>query len=110
MVEQPRISNGVHGLKAVGAVALSLWLSACTVLDEAPGRPRVAQEEGDPRTVVSFNALYATNCAGCHGARGEGGAAMGLAAPNYLATAPDEAITQVVAEGRPGTAMPAFAE
>jgi mono/diheme cytochrome c family protein len=107
MTERTRISGGFPWLSAL---ALGLWLSACSVLDEAPGQRKLAQEEVDPRTVVSFDKLYATNCAGCHGVRGVGGAAIGLSAPGYLAIAPDAAIARVIAEGRPGTTMPAFAE
>ncbi|MEI9938622.1 MAG: c-type cytochrome [Pseudomonadota bacterium] len=99
-------SNGVSPL----LIALGLWLAACNALGEAPGQPQIAQEEPDPRTIVSFGELYSTNCAGCHGARGKGGPAIGLSSPGYLAIAPDEAIAHVVAEGRPGTTMPAFAE
>jgi mono/diheme cytochrome c family protein len=107
MVEPIPVSNGVQSFIAL---ALALWLSACTALRDPPGQPKVAQEEVDPRTVVSFDKLYTTNCAGCHGVDGKGGAAIGLSSPGYLAIAPDDAIARVIAEGRPGTAMPAFAE
>jgi cytochrome c oxidase cbb3-type subunit 3/ubiquinol-cytochrome c reductase cytochrome c subunit len=54
--------------------------------------------------------LYGENCAGCHGAEGRGGAAIALANPVYLAIADDAAIRKVIANGVPGTSMPAFAE
>jgi cytochrome c oxidase cbb3-type subunit 3/ubiquinol-cytochrome c reductase cytochrome c subunit len=73
------------------------------------GQPSAEPEVPDPRTVVSFAPLYNLNCAGCHGERGQGGAAVGLASPAYLAYAPDDAIRDVIANGRPGTTMPAFA-
>jgi cytochrome c oxidase cbb3-type subunit III len=73
------------------------------------GQPSAEPEVPDPRTVVSFAPLYNLNCAGCHGERGQGGAALGLAAPAYVAYAPDAAIREVIANGRRGTAMPAFA-
>jgi mono/diheme cytochrome c family protein len=63
----------------------------------------------DPREVVDFATLYAANCAGCHGLQGEGGASIGLASRGYLAVAPDAAIREAIAGGRPRTAMPAFA-
>jgi cytochrome c oxidase cbb3-type subunit 3 len=59
---------------------------------------------------TAFNALYAQNCAGCHGADGTGGAARGLVDAVYLATADDRVVRDVVARGVPQTAMPAFAE
>ena len=62
-----------------------------------------------PNEVADFTVLYATNCAGCHGANGSGGAAIGLGDPVYLAVADDTTIRRVTANGVPGTAMPPFA-
>jgi mono/diheme cytochrome c family protein len=59
---------------------------------------------------LEFSTLYGENCAGCHGAEGRGGAAIALANPVYLAIADDAAIRKVIANGVPGTSMPAFAE
>ncbi|HET8946298.1 MAG TPA: c-type cytochrome [Candidatus Polarisedimenticolia bacterium] len=89
------------------AVAALLLLAAC---DSAPGRPARGSEAPDPREVADFRVLYAANCAGCHGAQGRGGAAIGLADAVYLAIADDASIRKVVAEGVRGTAMPAFAQ
>jgi cytochrome c oxidase cbb3-type subunit 3 len=90
----------------IAALALAL-LAAC---DAAPGRPAKGSEALAPTEVVEFRALYASNCAGCHGRDGRGGAALGLADPVYLAIADDAAIRKVVAGGVRGTAMPAFAQ
>ena len=60
--------------------------------------------------MLDFNTLYATNCAGCHGAEGRGGAALGLAHPTYLAIASDDVIRQAIANGIPRTPMPAFSQ
>ncbi len=68
-------------------------------------RPYVA-----PDKVIEFTAHYGANCAGCHGANGSGGAALGLANPTYLAIASDEVIRRAIADGIPGTPMPAFAK
>jgi len=76
----------------------------------APGAPTADSEVVAPNEVVDFGALYATNCAGCHGENGAGGAAVALADPGYLAIADDAAIRRVTANGVPGTAMPAFAQ
>jgi mono/diheme cytochrome c family protein len=75
----------------------------------APGQPVKGSEALAPTEVLEFRALYAANCAGCHGREGRGGAAIGLADPVYLAIADDAAIRNVVAGGVRGTAMPAFA-
>ena len=83
---------------------------ACGTRGRAPGRPRADSQVVPPTKIVDFNLLYARNCAGCHGANGKGGAAIGLADPVYLAIADDATIRRVTADGVPGTAMPAFAQ
>jgi mono/diheme cytochrome c family protein len=89
-------------------LGLALSLAGCE-RGPAPGQPSAKGEVPDPREVVDFAPLYASNCAGCHGVRGEGGASIGLASRGYLAVAPDAAIRDAIAGGRPRTAMPAFA-
>ncbi len=89
-------------------VALAAALAGCG--DRAlNGNPSDTPEAPDPRTVVTFANLYELNCSGCHGRGGEGGLAVGLASRGYLAYAPDATIRDVIANGRPGTAMPPFA-
>jgi mono/diheme cytochrome c family protein len=83
--------------------------SAACGCNDAPGRPAMDSAVVAPDKVVDFAALYATSCAGCHGANGTGGAAIALADPVYLAVADDVTIRRVTAGGVPGTAMPAFA-
>jgi len=89
-------------------VAASLVLLAGC--GSAPGRPSKDSETLAPNQVVEFRALYAANCAGCHGRQGRGGAAIGLADPVYLAIADDASIRKNTADGVRGTAMPAFAQ
>jgi mono/diheme cytochrome c family protein len=89
----------------LAAIVATVW--AC---DTAPGRPTTDSEVSAPSKVVSFDTLYASNCAGCHGANGTGGLALRLADPVYLAIADDVTIRRVITEGVPGTAMPAFAQ
>jgi cytochrome c oxidase cbb3-type subunit 3 len=74
------------------------------------GQPLQGSETPAPNEVLDFETLYAENCSACHGAEGRGGAAIALADPVYLAIADDAAIRKVIASGRQGTAMPAFAE
>jgi cytochrome c oxidase cbb3-type subunit 3 len=77
--------------------------------NSAPGRPGPDSEVIPPDQIVEFNVLYASNCSGCHGANGKGGAAVSLRDPVFLAIADDTAIRRVAANGVPGTPMPAFA-
>lgn len=71
-----------------------------------PGRHEVRPIPSD--RVVDFAALYAQNCAGCHGADGRFGPAPPLNDPLFLAIVPDSVLAGIVSEGRPGTPMPAF--
>jgi mono/diheme cytochrome c family protein len=63
-----------------------------------------------PNAVLDFNTLYSSNCAGCHGQEGRGGAAIAVGDPVYLALVEESAIRNVIVKGVPGTAMPAFAQ
>ena len=75
-----------------------------------PGQPRAGSMTPAPGEVVEFAALYAENCAGCHGANGRGGAAIALANPVYLAIVDERALRATIADGVRGTSMPAFAQ
>ena len=67
-------------------------------LDESP-------LQGD---VSEGKQLWATHCAGCHGESGQGGSAMSVVHPIFLASASDGFLRVSVAKGRPGTPMPAY--
>lgn len=87
--------------------AFSLLLAGC---DSAHGQPREVSEAISPREVSDFEALFAQNCAGCHGDHGRNGVAISLANPVYLAIASESDMRKVIAQGAHGTSMPAFAE
>ena len=90
-------------LPALGA----LLVSACGT---PHGQPQQDSVNLAPNEVLEFGQLFSENCAGCHGEKGQGGAAIALANPVYLALADDHTIRNVVANGVRGTSMPAFAE
>jgi cytochrome c oxidase cbb3-type subunit 3 len=94
------------GLRSVtAATLLALAVVGC---DSLPGRPRDSEGTAAAQ-VLSFDALYGRQCAGCHGADGRLGAARPLNDPVYLALVPAPRLREVIAEGVPGTAQPAFA-
>ena len=92
---------------AAGAGALVLFaLAGCNL----PGKPKAGPEVPRPEEVLSFDKLYGANCAGCHGADGQNGAATNLANPEYQALIDDASLREVIARGEKGTLMPAFAQ
>jgi cytochrome c oxidase cbb3-type subunit III len=53
-------------------------------------------------------ALYARNCAVCHGAKGTGGIGVPLALPSFQTLISDDYLRLTIQIGRPGRVMPAF--
>jgi cytochrome c oxidase cbb3-type subunit III len=89
------------------AALLSLLLSSCS---SPLGRPSKNSEIPAPNEIHDFRTLYAENCAACHGTEGRGGAAIALADPVYLAVVDESTMRKIIANGVPGTSMPAFAQ
>jgi mono/diheme cytochrome c family protein len=85
----------------------AIFFTGCGSPHGQPGRD---SEVLAPNQISDFGTLFSENCSACHGAEGKGGAAIALANPVYLAIADDASIRKVVAQGVPGTAMPAFAQ
>jgi mono/diheme cytochrome c family protein len=83
---------------------LVVWASGC----DLPGRPKASDRWVAPQNERSFDVLFRANCAGCHGVDGKLGPAPPLNDRLFLALVPDDEIKRVVADGRPGTLMPAF--
>jgi cytochrome c oxidase cbb3-type subunit 3 len=98
--------TGRAAVALASAFALALAVAGCDVL---PGKPRPGDLEPLPSQVMSFGALYARNCAGCHGSDGKLGASRPLNDPVYLALVPKERVVQVISRGVPGTSQPALA-
>lgn len=84
---------------------LSLAIAGCTRL---PGTPPPGIEVPRPDSVMDFATLYGQNCAGCHGANGQNGAAFDLANPVYEAWVDDATLRNIITSGEQGTEMPAF--
>lgn len=76
-----------------------------------PGMPSPLDEE--PRRWVRGDAqagaaLFATNCASCHGRSGEGVEGPALNNPGLQAAATDRYLIETILRGRRGTSMPSF--
>lgn len=81
------------------AIGWGMMLAGC---DRIPLEQPAATD-----AVASWDGLYMTQCAGCHGADGVRGPARPLADPAYLATVSREDLLRVIARGQ-GTFMPAM--
>jgi cytochrome c oxidase cbb3-type subunit III len=93
--------------------SISVWfvpLLALAAGCDLPGKPDPADKFVYPNKVADFGALFAKNCAGCHGKDGKLGPAPPLNDMVFLAIVPDEELVKVITEGRAGTSMPAFAD
>jgi len=89
------------------SLGLASLLSAC---DRLPGRPGEGERYVRPDSVLDVGTLFAANCSGCHGEPGRLGPARDLGDPLFLAMIGKSELRRVIAEGVPGTSMPAFAQ
>ena len=87
---------------------MSAWLLVAAGCD-LPGKPNPADRPTSPDKVLNFSALFAENCAGCHGATGEFGPAPPLNNRLFRAIVTQSDLERVISQGRKGTPMPAFA-
>ena len=88
-------------------ILVTSTLLGCTTEPAEPAAPALTLEE----QLALAEADYATYCALCHGAEGEGYAADSANAlnnPAFLATATDEFLHASILRGRPGTPMSAW--
>lgn len=87
------------------AACAAAWIAGCR---PAPGHPPDAAPR--PDQVMDFATLYGQNCAACHGRDGQNGPAIDLGNPEYQALIDDASLRKWIANGMPGTEMPAFAQ
>jgi len=95
--------------RLVRGAAIILSFAMPSACGRMPGRPIAAAWPLNPSQVTDFKTLYGENCAGCHGAHGRFGGALPLNNPVYLAIVDDASLRNAIANGVPGTSMPAFA-
>jgi len=84
-----------------------LLLLCCVyaVRAQAPTEP-TTQPAATPEDLARGERIYRTQCAYCHGTRGEGGRGATLARPRLLHAPDDLAMFQVIASGIPDSEMP----
>ena len=99
-------SHPYTGRSPLVLALLALGVAGCGF----PGQPNPADRPIPPDRVMAFDALYRQNCAGCHGAEGKLGPAPPLNDPLFRALVPEKTVQDVVAGGRHGTLMPAWAQ
>jgi cytochrome c oxidase cbb3-type subunit III len=88
---------------ATAASLLLLLTAAC----DPPGKPK--PEPPSSQDITDFATLFEQNCAACHGPDGKNGPARPLNSALYLAIIPRDVLQKTIENGRPGTAMPAWA-
>jgi cytochrome c oxidase cbb3-type subunit 3 len=77
---------------------------------DLPGQPQKKDRPLPANEIVDFDVLFQRNCTGCHGPDGKLGPAPPLNDPIFLSIVPDDELSRVITEGRPGTPMAAFAD
>ena len=92
-----------------GPLIPSVAMFLLAMITTGCGKPNPADRPLRPEEVTDVAVLYRQNCAGCHGADGKLGPAPPLNDPLFLAIVPRAELQHVIAEGRSGTPMPAFA-
>jgi len=100
-----RVFSG--GIALAALACLTVFATGCQPGHE-PGHP--GNPEPRPSAVLDFDTLYGQNCAACHGSNGQSGPAIDLGNPEYQALIDDASMRKWIANGMPGTEMPAFAQ
>lgn len=96
--------TALRSLYALAFIAATL-LSGC---DGAPGKPK-PEDRWQPRSAeTDFATLYRQNCLACHSDGTTVSASIPMNDPVYLNVLPPATLKTLIANGVPGTTMPAF--
>ncbi len=100
-------------LRALGfGFGIGWLLAACASPEPSSAAPPPEVPPVDAESAGLGRAVYATHCALCHGATGEGYVAdnaPALSNPDFLDAASDAYLRAAIEEGRPGTPMSSWA-
>lgn len=81
-------------------------LSSC---DWMPGAPDPAKRWKSATEITEFATIYRTNCIACHSDGSTISPSIPMNNETYLSMVPEGRLREIIAEGIPGTLMPAFA-
>jgi mono/diheme cytochrome c family protein len=106
----PNPNPQLEGLTPIPTLAPAITVTLNPALEGAPltegeSAPTPAAEAGDP---ANGEAIFAQNCAVCHGENAEGGAVGPTLISAEIKAKDDDHYRQVIANGVTGTAMPAW--
>lgn len=73
-----------------------------------PGRRAAAREQSDIHLATQGAELYEVSCAQCHGIEAQGGVAPAFNSKEFLFSASDPQVAQLIAVGVPGSQMSAY--
>ncbi len=96
------------GLTPIPTLAAGAEPTLVPVLQVASSATRSAPVTSTLADAALGAPIFLKNCSPCHGAQGEGVVGPALRNSQYIQTAGDQAVFQTIAEGRPGTKMPAW--
>ena len=89
------------------AAAVTLEPALQVASSETGGAGLASTGQGD---AAAGAAVFLKNCTACHGIDGQGVDAPALRNSQYIQTGGDQDILKTIAEGRPGTEMPAWSQ
>ena len=90
----------------LASLALCFGLSSC---DWMPGAPDPSKKWKPASEIADFNTLYRKNCLACHSDGSTISPSIPMDNATYLSMVPEERLREIIANGLPGTLMPAFA-
>jgi mono/diheme cytochrome c family protein len=84
---------------------------AATLVPPLQGTPATSGTPQGGQTEAAQGApIFQQYCASCHGSQAEGGIGPALTNNRFIQTSGDQAIATTIAQGRPGTLMPAWSQ
>jgi mono/diheme cytochrome c family protein len=97
-------------IAAAFALTLAILITFQIYLFQEPGRIQADEAADRVAAEMAGQALYAENCATCHGKNGEGVSGPALNSRELLTLTTDEALFNLTRTGIPGSPMPAWGQ